>query len=170
MKYVFSISDDNVDYNEAIAAKDYFSQYHEGLNRRVEEPINSRLNYGYAVVRSAIVRKLVATGFHTALGIHHDNQLNAFNLADDLIEPYRAIVDLVVHENVSSSIRLSKTERRELAHVLHNACKVDEMKVNVMASIDIMVESLKRIILDNSSEKLKLPLILPVESLEGITE
>ena len=85
MKYVFSISDDNVDYNEALAAKDYFSQYHEGLNRRVEEPINSRLNYGYAVVRSAIARKLVATGFHTAFGIHHDNQLNAFNLADDLI-------------------------------------------------------------------------------------
>ena len=140
------------------------------LNRRVEEPINSRLNYGYAVVKSAIARKLVATGFHTALGIHHDNQLNTFNLADDLIEPYRAIVDLVVHDNVGSSIRVSKTEIRELAHVLHNACKVDDMKVNVMASIDIMVESLKRIILDNSSEKLKLPLILPVESLEGITE
>ena len=87
-----------------------------------------------------------------------------------MIEPYRAIVDLVVHDNVGSSIRLSKTERRELAHVLHNACKVDDMKVNVMVSIDIIVESLKRIILDNSSEKLKLPLILPVESLEGITE
>ena len=151
MKYVFSISDDNVDYNEALAAKEYFSYYHEVLNRRVEEPINSRLNYGYAVVRSAIARKLVATGFNTALGIHHDNQLNTFNLADDLIEPYRAIVDLVVHDNVGYSIRLSKSERRELAHVLHNACKVDDMKVNVMVFIDIMVESLKRIILDNSS-------------------
>lgn len=108
------------------------------------------MNYGYAVVRSAIARKLVATGFHPTFGIHHDSQLNAFNLA----EPYRAIVDLVAHENVGSNIQLSKTERRELAHVLHNACIVDGVKINVMSAIDMMVESLKRIILENSVEKL----------------
>ena len=60
--------------------------------------------------------------------------------------------------------------RRELAHVLHNACIVDGVKVNVMSAIDIMVESLKRIILDASTEKLKVPMILPIESMEGITE
>ena len=152
------------------AAKEYFAYYHEGFNRRSEDPINSRLNYGYAVVRSAIARKLVATGFHPTFGIHHDNQLNAFNLADDLIEPYRAIVDLVAHNNIASNIQLTKSERRELAHVLHNACIVDGVKVNVMSAIDIMVESLKRIILDASTEKLKLPMILPIESMEGITE
>ena len=76
---------------------------------------------------------------------------SAFNLADDLIEPYRAMVDLV-------------------AHILHNACMVDGVKVNVMSAIDMMVESLKRIMLDNSSEKLMLPIVLPVESMEGITE
>lgn len=75
---------------EALAAKMYFASYHEGLNRRVEDPVNSRLNYGYAVVRSAIARNLVAVGFHPTFGIHHDSQLNAFNLVDDLIEPYRA--------------------------------------------------------------------------------
>lgn len=47
---------------------------------------------------------------------------------------------------------------------------VDEVKVNVMSAIDMMVEILKRIILDNSSEKLILPIVLPVESMEGITE
>lgn len=169
-EYVASINHENVDYNESLAAKEYFSYYHEGFNRRTEDPINSRLNYGYAVVRSAIARKLVATGFHPAFGIHHDSQLNAFNLADDLIEPYRAIVDLIAHENIGSNIQLSKTERRELAHVLHNACIVDGMKINVMSAIDIMVESLKRIILENTNEKLKLPVIIPTEDMEGITE
>ena len=169
-EYMKSVNIDNVDYNESLAAKDYFSYYHEGFNRRTEDPINSRLNYGYAVVRSAIARKLVTAGFHPTFGIHHDNQLNAFNLADDLIEPYRAIVDLVVHNNIGTNVQLSKTERRELAHVLHNACIVEDVKVNVMSSIDIMVESLKRIILDNSTEKLQLPMILPIESMEGITE
>ena len=161
---------ENVDYNESLAAKDYFSYYHEGFNRRTEDPINSRLNYGYAVVRSAIARKLVATGFHPAFGIHHDNQLNAFNLADDLIEPFRAIVDLVAHENIGSNVQLSKAERRELAHTLYNACIVEGIKVNVMSAIDIMVESLKRIILENANEKIKLPVIIPIEDMEGITE
>lgn len=88
----------------------------------------------------------------------------------DLIEPYRAIVDLVAHDNIGANVQLSKGERRELAHVLYNACIVDGVKVNVMSSIDIMVESLKRIILDKSTEKLQLPVIIPIESMEGITE
>lgn len=169
-KYAMSVNEQNVDYTESLAAKEYFGYYHEGLNRRTEDPINSRLNYGYAVVRSAIARRLVATGFHPTFGIHHDNQLNAFNLADDLIEPYRAIVDLVAHENIAANVQLSKIERRELAHVLHNASLIDGIKVNVMSAIDIMVESLKRIILEEADEELKLPIIIPIEDMESITE
>ena len=170
LKYLIDIDVENVDYYEALAAKEYFSLYHEGLNRRVDDPVNSRLNYGYAVVRSAIARKLVSTGFHPTFGIHHDSQLNAFNLADDLIEPYRAMVDLVVHENIGSNLKLTKTERQNIAHVLHNACMIDGKKVNLLSSIDITIESLKRIILEESNEELKLPLLLPIESMEGITE
>lgn len=47
---------------------------------------------------------------------------------------------------------------------------IDGIKVNVMSAIDMMVESLKRIILDDSDEKLILPIVLPIESMEGITE
>lgn len=169
-EYLQIINLQNVDYCESLAAKEYFEFYHEGLNRRTEDPINSRLNYGYAVVRSAIARKLVATGFHPTFGIHHDNQLNAFNLADDLIEPYRAMVDLVAHNNVGSNVQLSKGERRELAHVLHNACMLDGTKVNILSAIDSMIESLKRIMLKETEESLKLPVAIPIEELEGITE
>ncbi len=169
-EYRFAINKENVDYRESLAAKEYFSYYHEGFNRRSEDPLNSRLNYGYAIVRSAIARKLVSTGFHPTFGLHHDSQLNAFNLADDLIEPYRAMVDLVAHNNISSNVQLTRSERRELAHVLYNAYIIDGMKVNVISAIDIMVESLKRIILDGSTEEFKLPIIIPIESLEGITE
>lgn len=62
---------------------------------------------------------MLATGFHPTFGIHHDSQLNAFNLADDLIEPYRAIVDLIAHENIGSNIQLSKTEYTKLRKFLH---------------------------------------------------
>ena len=161
-KYLESITAENVDITEKKALQLY--------DKHIDDPINSRLNYGYAVIRSYIARSLVAAGFHPTFGIHHDNQLNAFNLADDLIEPYRAIVDIVAHNNIGSNIQLSKNERREIAHVLHNACMIDGAKVNVMSAIDMMVESLKRIILDDSDEKLILPIVLPIESMEGITE
>ena len=168
--YVESLTVENVDYSEALVAKEYFSFYHAGLNRRSDDPVNSRLNYGYAVVRSAIARSLVATGFHPTFGLHHDSQLNAFNLADDLIEPFRAMVDQVAFFNIGSNEQLNKAERRELAHVLHNACMLDGVKMNMLSAIDEMCESLKRIILDKSDEELKLPVILPIESMEEITE
>lgn len=168
--YISQININNVDYIEAIAAKDYFSYYHAGLNRRTEDPVNSRLNYGYAIVRSSIARSLVAVGFHPTFGIHHSSQLNAFNPADDLIEPFRAIVDVVAYNNINSNVILNKAERKELTHTLHNACIVNGIKTNVLSAIDMTCESLKRIILDKSNEELCLPTILPVENMEGITE
>lgn len=130
--YTEKLTTDDIDSIEALSAKEYFQFYHEGLNRRNDDPINSRLNYGYAVVRSAIARAVVAVGCHPAFGIHHNSQLNAFNLVDDLIEPFRAMVDLVAHENIGSNEKLSKTERSSLAHVLHNSCIVNGTKVNVI--------------------------------------
>lgn len=165
-----NVSEDNVDQMESQAAREYFEFYHLGLNRRTDDPVNSRLNYGYAIVRSAIARSLVAAGFHPTFGIHHDSQLNAFNLADDLIEPFRAMVDLVAYENMGSNVMLTRNERRAMAEVLHNSCMVDGTKVSILTAIDMAVESLKRIILNKSGEALKLPLILPIERMEVITE
>lgn len=164
------VDENNVNAIESLAAKEYFSYYHAGLNRRSDDPINSRLNYGYAIVRGAIARKLISTGFHPTFGIHHNSQLNPFNLVDDLIEPYRAIVDLVANDNMGSNVKLTKLERRNLSQVLYCACIVDGVKVNVMSAIDMMIESLKRIILKKSDENLKLPMIIPLENMESITE
>jgi len=55
--------------------------------------INGLLNYGYTVLRSLIARSVVAAGLHPSVGIHHANRGNAFALADDLIEPFRPLVD-----------------------------------------------------------------------------
>ena len=167
--YAENLTHDNVDYNGSMAAKDYFSFYHDGLNRHSDDPVNSRLNYGYAIVRSAIARAIVSVGCHPAFGIHHNNQLNAFNLADDLIEPYRAIVDLVAHKNIGTNEKLSKAERKNLAHVLHNACMIGGKKVNLLSAIDLMSESYKRILMRESDEELALPTILPIERMEGVT-
>lgn len=85
--------------------------------------INSALNYGYAIVRAAIVRTLSSSGLNPALGLSHTNAFNPFNLADDIIEPFRAFVDSLVAEMLSSgefeqSSELSLQNRTKLAQIL----------------------------------------------------
>jgi CRISPR-associated protein Cas1 len=92
---------------EAQAARVYWSNW---LWRLAEEEtpefrrdpdlpgLNSFLNYGYAVLRAAIARAVVAAGLLPSLGLHHHNRSNAFCLADDLIEPLRPLVDDRVRE------------------------------------------------------------------------
>lgn len=59
-------------------------------------PPNNLLNYGYAILRAVIARALVSAGLLPTLGIHHHNRYNAYCLADDIMEPYRPYVDLLV--------------------------------------------------------------------------
>ena len=97
-------SENEIDIIESSAAKDYLELYHTSLNRRTDDPINSALNYGYAVVRSAIARQLLFSGFLLSWGLHHKSQFNAMNLADDIIEPYRAMVDIVASRVADTNI------------------------------------------------------------------
>jgi CRISPR-associated protein Cas1 len=81
---------------EAQAAKLYWQHWlgEEAFRRDTDgEGLNSLLNYGYAVLRAAVARALVAAGLLPSLGLHHCNRSNAFCLADDLMEPLRPLVD-----------------------------------------------------------------------------
>lgn len=76
------------------------------FRRRRESPDQNRLlNYGYAVIRAAIARSICAAGLHPSLGVHHHNRYNPFCLADDLMEPFRPLVDKVVVEIVDDTGR-----------------------------------------------------------------
>lgn len=70
----------------------------ETRRERFGDPPNNLLNYGYAVLRAVIARSLVGSGMIPAVGIHHRNKFNPFCLADDIMEPYRPYVDLLVIE------------------------------------------------------------------------
>lgn len=83
---------------EAQAAALYFkSLFGNDFTRGDDNGINAALNYGYSILRGHISRSIVCYGFEPSLGINHHSQLNNFNLADDFIEPYRAIVDYFVY-------------------------------------------------------------------------
>lgn len=60
---------------------------------RDADGVNALLNYGYTVLRSLCARAVVASGLHPSIGVHHANRTNAMALADDLIEPFRPLVD-----------------------------------------------------------------------------
>ncbi len=77
-------------YWQALFGEDEFRRDPEG------EGVNPPLNYGYAVLRAVVARALCASGLHPSLGVHHHNRYDAFCLADDLMEPFRPLVDRAV--------------------------------------------------------------------------
>ena len=92
---------------EAQAAAYYFKRiYGKHFVRSQESITNAMLNYGYAILRGVIARSIICHGYEPSLGIFHKNELNGFNLADDFIEPFRPLVDLLVY-------RLNQTVQEE---------------------------------------------------------
>lgn len=91
----------------------------ENFNRFREGPSpNNFLNYGYAILRATMARSIVASGLLPTLGIFHRNRYNAFCLADDLMEPYRPIVDRTVYQMVAEYGISSEIEKKHKAILL----------------------------------------------------
>lgn len=112
----------DADNHEAQAAQRYWSQLflHEFRREREGDWPNPALNYGYAILRAATARALVAAGLLPTLGIHHHNRYNAYALADDIMEPYRPYVDSMIIEAMEIGYEgLSKECRQFLLALLH---------------------------------------------------
>jgi len=116
---------------EAVAAQRYWPKVFgdPGFRRGdAEDPRNGLLNYGYAIVRAMTARALCAAGLHPSLGVHHHNRANAFCLADDLMEPCRPLVDLVVvrwcEKNEESDWAVGKEQKRYLLENLSRRFRV----------------------------------------------
>lgn len=112
---------------EAQAARRYFARLFTDFRRGDSDRKNAALNYGYAIVRALVARELAHFGFHPALGIFHHSELNAFNLADDLLEPFRPLVDGWVCAALpdSTHTRLSLADRTMLTQTLQLSCTID---------------------------------------------
>src|SRR3546814_15923598 len=75
--------------------------------------------YGYTVVRSCVARSIIGAGLHPAIGLHHHNRLNGFALADDLVEPFRPLVDSLVRRMIEEGIQSVITEAKQRLARLH---------------------------------------------------
>jgi CRISP-associated protein Cas1 len=148
---------------EAQAAAIYFPElFGRRFVRAQESWVNAALDYGYAVMRGACARALVAHGMLPSIGLFHDSEQNAFNLADDLIEPYRPVVDLHVARAIRQSGRASDAEKlfdltpadkAALVSLLNVDVAMPRGVMSVLSSIEHAAESLARIF-DGGSESL----------------
>lgn len=149
---------------EAKAASKYFKVlFGAGFNRDTDCIENAALNYGYSIVRGMIARTLIMYGFEPALGIFHHNQLNNFNLADDLIECFRPVVDLYVYKNVDFRNKyLVPKEKQKIYNVINCLVLIDGKKFNLQGAIEYMIKSLSASM--NKNENLiKLPYLIPLK-------
>ncbi len=101
----------DIQNHEAIAAAHYFQNLFDikGFSRNQKGiPPNNLLNYGYAILRAVAARALVASGMLPSVGIFHHNKYNPFSLADDIMEPFRPYVDLMVNQIVNTEANLKE--------------------------------------------------------------
>ena len=93
------------------------------LRERFGDSPNQFFNFGYAVLRSIVARAIVETGLLPVLGIFHKNKYNAYCLADDLMEPYRPFVDLLVMQWLEKNPQTEELDKDFKAHILQIATK-----------------------------------------------
>lgn len=105
--------------------------------------LNSFLNYGYAILRAAIGRAIVSAGLHPSIGIHHANRSNAFCLADDLIEPFRPLVDNRVREMHRQGYeQLDQPAKAELLELLTTPLSLADQTGPLMVMLHRLAASL----------------------------
>lgn len=125
---------------EGHAAKVYFNAlFGMTFTRTADCPENAALNYGYSILLSAFAREIVASGYITQLGLFHDNMFNQFNLASDLMEPFRPLVDrLVSHMTL---VEFEHTQKMELVNLMNQEVIINERCELISNAIKIYCKS-----------------------------
>lgn len=150
---------------EGQAAAFYFARlFGKDFRRNQNHFINAALDYGYAVMRGTIARALVAHGLLPSLGLFHASEQNAFNLADDIIEPFRPLVDLfVVNLTIFDDEELRPEIKAALVNLLNVDVSMPRGKMSVLSAIEHVVESLARIYDGADKACLELPSLIGLE-------
>lgn len=124
---------------------------------RNQDGVNALLNYGYTVLRAATARAVLAAGLHPAIGLHHSNDANAMRLVDDLMEPFRPMIDLeVVALQAQGELAVSPKTKRALALVLFKDMQTEAGRTPVTVCLQKLASSLAQVLL-KQRDALELP-------------
>lgn len=133
---------------EGVAANFYWNSFFDTTFKRERygEYPNNFLNYGYAILRAATARALSGSGLLNTLGIHHRNKYNAFALADDIMEPYRPVVDECVYQITQkfAENELNTSIKTELLNLLTRTVYFKNEKSPLMVALQKTASSLQQ--------------------------
>lgn len=145
---------------EGVAAQQYWKSFFEVdfKRERFGDYPNNFLNYGYAILRAATARALSGSGLLNTLGIHHKSKYNAFALADDIMEPFRPIVDEKVFELMQNydEQELNTVLKSELLQILTRTVYFKEEKSPLMVALQKTASSLQQCFM-GKRKKIKYP-------------
>lgn len=120
--------------------------------------LNAMLNYGYTVLRAATARAVVAAGLHPTIGLHHSNEGNAMRLVDDLMEPFRPMIDLKVWQlHKHGEGQITPESKRALVRTLYDDMQTSAGATPVMVCAQKLATSLAQVFM-GEKDKLDLPL------------
>jgi CRISPR-associated protein Cas1 len=158
-RHVESGDPDNV---EARAARFYWTRlFADYVRADAQDRRNKLLNYGYAVVRAGVARAVVASGLIPAFGLAHDGAANGFNLADDLVEPFRPFVDRLALKGSPGGPGkegdLTVEDRRVMAGALLIDARVGSDRVTLLVAAEAVAQSLVRAFEEEKADRLILP-------------
>jgi CRISPR-associated protein Cas1 len=145
---------------EAQAARQYWGLLFGPSFRRnrEEEGLNALLNYGYMVLRAATARAVIAAGLHPSIGLHHSHDNNAMRLVDDLMEPFRPVVDWAVcHLQKQGLTRVEPSTKRFLVNSLYWDLQTTAGSTPVLVAAQKLATSLAHV-MTNERQDLELPL------------
>lgn len=145
---------------EAQGARRYWSLlFGEGFRRDQNgDGLNGLLNYGYTVLRAATARAVIAAGLHPSIGLHHSNDNNAMRLVDDLMEPFRPVVDLKVWQLCRNGEQhVTPETKRALVRTLYDDMQSDVGATPVMVCMQKLATSIAQVYL-GQRDKPDLPL------------
>ena len=152
--YLCEVLDNDTSNREGHAAKVYFNCFlGAGNSRKAGGFLNGCLNYGYAVLLSAFNREIVASGYLTQLGIWHDNEFNEFNLACDLMEPFRVVVD----RTAMGLEEGDKEFKKKMANVLNYKTLIDGKNT----TLDLAIRQYARSVFRALEEKDETLMVFP---------
>lgn len=139
-EYIKEVEPGDITNREGHAAKVYFNKiFTTEFSRSQENVINAILDYGYAIILSAFNRAIAASGYLTQLGIFHRNVFNPFNLASDLMEPYRILVDRKAVEMKDSNF--GRVEKMQLVKLLEEEVTIENKHQTIDNAVGIYCRS-----------------------------
>lgn len=135
---------------EGLAAKKYFTSiFGNSFTREQDTLINASLNYGYAILMSAVARTLSSKGLILPLGIHHKSEYNHYALACDLMEPFRPIIDYFIIKLLKQYSEFDKYLKSEICNILSEKIIITNKVFSISKSIEIYIDAFLKYMTDD---------------------